>query len=304
MSVRIPPIFTTSTSPGVWIDRFTCYATASAIAETLTLNALKALLDDATFYKFNEVQFVGDEYKSMAKIREKFIACFTPITLEGQLRFEFTQRMQKKNETFELFAEEIQKLAQAAYKSHSSNVTAELCRDQFIQGINEPFIKELLLRESPQTLDEALRTAKTALLARGARTDIMDSNCVLRVHDDPVNKENPTVQSLAGEIVGIKQQIATMQHKQDEFLNKLNYGTLISPQAPYGQQNTSQYYTNNGNNCAYGYTNANNQPPRQLMAQNSRMIQNDTRSCYKCGQQGHIAKNCQTQHLNFNGRRN
>jgi hypothetical protein len=71
----------------------------------------------------------------------------------------------------ELYAIALEKLVKQAYVSYTANQQIECCRDQFVQGVNEPYIKECLLKEAPNSLEAALRVAKTALIARTARTN-------------------------------------------------------------------------------------------------------------------------------------
>ena len=75
----------------------------------------------------------------------------------------------------------LEKLVKQAYVSYTGNQQIECCRDQFVQGVNEPYIKESLLKEAPCSLDAAYKVAKTALITRTARTDLMDNSCVIRI---------------------------------------------------------------------------------------------------------------------------
>jgi hypothetical protein len=97
MSIKFPPIFTTSTPAETWVKRFTSYAFATVLKDSQYLHALKALLDDNALEKFDPVTLTNDEAKDLKVIAAKFINCFEPITLEAQLRYEFQQRKQLRN---------------------------------------------------------------------------------------------------------------------------------------------------------------------------------------------------------------
>jgi hypothetical protein len=336
MTIKFPQIFTTSTPAEIWIKRYISYAKAAELKEASYVDALKALLDDATLEKFDSVVFTDDEAKDLNKITEQFTRCFTPITLETQLRYEFTKRTQLRNETLEAFAQALQRLVKNAYKSRSAEMQAESCRDQFVQGVIEPYIKESLLKETPATLELALKSAKTAALARSARTDLIDESCVLRVSDDNEavrSATNTTAtnvnNALVEELQSIRQQMNFMQRKQDELLNQAsrasfshqqpsnsNYNQIGARQQPrnaYGDQPST--YNNHNNNSSRPNGNTapyRNQQPGQ--SDNNSFRNNNTSvnkpqnpngiRCFNCGETGHIARDCSNNHLNYNGRRN
>jgi hypothetical protein len=134
MTIKFPQIFTTSTPAEIWIKRYISYAKAAELKEASNVDASKALLDDATLEKFDSVVFTANEAKDLNKITEQFRCqrCFTPITLETQLRYEFTKRSKLGNETLEAFAQALQRLVKNAYKGRSADMQAESCRDQFV----------------------------------------------------------------------------------------------------------------------------------------------------------------------------
>jgi hypothetical protein len=154
---------------------------AQACDKTLNIEPITALLDDTTLEKFSALTFTDKE--DLTEIKKKFVACLTPITIVSQLRYELQQRKQLKNASLELFALAFEKLVKQAFVSYNTNQQIECCRDQFVQGVNEPYIKECLLKEAPATFESVLKTAKTALIARTARTDLMDNSCVMKIDE-------------------------------------------------------------------------------------------------------------------------
>ena len=76
MSIKFPPIFTTSTPAETWVERFTSYALATESKDSQYLHALKALLDDNALEKFDPVALTNDEAKDLKIIAAKFINCF------------------------------------------------------------------------------------------------------------------------------------------------------------------------------------------------------------------------------------
>jgi hypothetical protein len=223
INVKFPPMFTMATSPNVWIKRCLSYMKAQACDKTLYIEAITALLDDTTLEKFSAITFTDKE--DLTEIETKLIACFTPITIISQLRYEFQQRKQLKNESLELYAIALEKLVKQAYVSYTANQQIECCRDQFVQGVNEPYIKECLLKEAPNSLEAALRVAKTALIARTARTDLMDNSCVMRIEEE----KDAEVDKVTNQLNEFKLQIDSLHKQQSEFFKRFEASTQTQP---------------------------------------------------------------------------
>ncbi len=206
--------------------------------------------------------------------------------------------------------------------------------------MKEPYIKESLLKKTPATLELALISAKTAALARTARTDL-DEACVIRVSDDneavrtATNTTATNVNNaLVEELNSMRQQINSMQRNQHDLYNQagrasfsyqqpfnINNNQIGSKQQPrnaYGDQPST--YNNNSNNnrpnnntthyrsqpTVNGHNNnyANNISFQENNANSSRPRNSNGMRCLKCGEPGHMARDCSNNHLNYNGKRN
>jgi hypothetical protein len=274
INVKYPPTFTMASSPGVWFKRCVSYMKAQACDKTLYIEAITALLDDTTLEKFSALTFTDKE--DLTEIENKFVACFTPITI-------VSQRKQLKNESLELFALALEKLVKQAYVSYNTNQQIECCRDQFVQGVNEPYIKECLLKEAPATLESALKTAKTALIARTARTDLMDNSCVMKIEEE----KDADVVNVTKQLNDFRLQLDGIQRQQADFFKRME---------TQSQTYQPQYFSNTSS--------------LQQQSQNNRMPESNlyrsSLTCYACGKTGHIARECpmRSNALNYNGRRN
>jgi hypothetical protein len=139
------------------------------------------------------------------------------------------------------------------------------------------------LKEAPCSLDAALKVAKTALIARTARTDLMDNSCVMRIEEERDQVTN--------QLNEFRLQIDGLQKQQIDFFKRF--------EASSQQQNFQTCFTNQGPMLAQ-------KPPDSRQTNTSNYIA--TIVCYACGKHGHIARECQsssrTNSLNFSGRRN
>ena len=84
------------------------------------------------------------------------------------LRFAIWQREQGSAKTFEDYADALPLLANRAYLELSPNLRMLLARDQFMAGIRNEHIQDMLLQSPPVTLDDARKTPQQLEAAQAA----------------------------------------------------------------------------------------------------------------------------------------
>ena len=77
--------------------------------------------------------------------------------LEWQAKFQ--RRGQKADENLVTYVGELRVLADKAYPGWSNDQRLQLVRDQFVQGLRSSTVQLRLMKEMPETLDEALKLA-------------------------------------------------------------------------------------------------------------------------------------------------
>ncbi len=82
-----------------------------------------------------------------------------------------------------------------------------------------------LLKEIPNSLEAALRVAKTALIARTARTDLMDNSCVMRIEEE----KDAEVDKVTNELNEFKLQIDILHKQQSEFFKRFESSNQPQP---------------------------------------------------------------------------
>jgi hypothetical protein len=84
---------------------------------------------------------------------------YAPAGSEMEWQFKLQGRIQKPGESLWEFSGALRVLADKAYPRWPPEQRAELLRNQFIQGVRSPSIQLRLMKDTPATLDDALRTA-------------------------------------------------------------------------------------------------------------------------------------------------
>jgi hypothetical protein len=83
-----------------------------------------------------------------------------------------------------------------------------------VQGENEPYLKECLLKK-----------AKTALITRTARTDLLDNSCVMKIEEE----KDAEVNKVTNQLNEFKLQIDSLQKQQSEFFKCFEGSTQPQP---------------------------------------------------------------------------
>lgn len=158
--VRAPRPFSIGDDFALWIRRFEAYARAVNIAEGTLGDALLALLDDAAFRAFDLLELPEATLKDYKKLTEELRKRFAPTTGLHELRFSLGHREQGPTETIDEYADALVLLVNRAYPGLDAKTRMGLALDQFISGIANEHIQDSLLQSLPKDLDTARETAK------------------------------------------------------------------------------------------------------------------------------------------------
>ena len=71
-------------------------------------------------------------------------------------RAELHGRRRKRGESVQSVYQDIRRLMSLAFPGHSGELFETICRDAFLQSLNDSALRVRVLDQHPQTLDEAL----------------------------------------------------------------------------------------------------------------------------------------------------
>ena len=154
-SIPRPSKFTGRGDVALWFKRFELYAKRARIPSEEWAEELLLLLEDEPFRLVS--LSVSEDYESVKKrLRERFAPEGNEIEWQQRLQ----SRSQGRGEALEDFAGDLQRLAEKAYPDLDGEQRQRFVRNQFIQGLLSSTAQLLLLKEMPQSVDDALRLAK------------------------------------------------------------------------------------------------------------------------------------------------
>ena len=99
----------------------------------------------------------SEDYESVKKRLQEL---FAPEGNEIEWQQRLQSRSQERGEALEDFAGDLQRLAEKAYPDLDGGQRERFVRNQFIQGLLSSTAQLLLLKEMPQSVDDALCLAK------------------------------------------------------------------------------------------------------------------------------------------------
>ena len=157
MSLRPPAKFSPGSDFKLWLTRFEMYVRQAEIAEAQRVQELLSLLEDEPFRVVSQQDLLGtDDYDSVTKCLRQHYA---PDGNELEWQYKLQTRTQKPGERLADFAGALRVLAEKAYLKWSVEQRQEVLRSQFVQGIRSSSVQLWLMREMPESMEEALKIA-------------------------------------------------------------------------------------------------------------------------------------------------
>ncbi|KAL5502169.1 hypothetical protein EMCRGX_G008896, partial [Ephydatia muelleri] len=157
MSLRPPSRFTGGTDLILWLKRFEMYVRKVKVDESQWTSELLPLLDDGPFRVVSQQGLVDSgDYAAVTRCLR---AQYAPEGNHLEWQAKFQRRGQKADENLVTYVGELRVLADKAYPGWSNDQRLQLVRDQFVQGLRSSTVQLRLMKEMPETLDEALKLA-------------------------------------------------------------------------------------------------------------------------------------------------
>lgn len=277
--VRGPKQYSVGADFPLWLRRFEAYARSVKIPVGQLCDSLLALLDDGAFRAFDLLSLSEEDAKDYKKLVAALTRRFAAATGEAELRFQLGQRCQRVTETLDEFADALIDLTSRAYPEMDPSMRMGLARDRFIAGVRAEHIQERLLQEDPKSLEEARTTAKRLEAARAARKQMQGSKATVHAVEptsgDGGDSLEQSVVAATGRQEGRSQTAGTTTGSQDGLAEAVRQNTEILQQL---MQQMAAVQLRTGPQKSQGRTNS---APRQR-----------PRKCWKCGEAGHLMRNC------------
>ena len=157
MSLRPPSRYSGGTDLVLWLKRFEMYVRKAQVDESQWTGELLPLLDDGPFRVVSQQGLVdSDDYEAVTMCLR---AQYAPEGNHLEWQAKFHRRGQKADENLVTYVGELRALADKAYPGWTNEQRLQLVRDQFVQGVCSSTVQLRLMKEMPNTLDEALQLA-------------------------------------------------------------------------------------------------------------------------------------------------
>eukprot|EP00731_Ephydatia_muelleri_P030185 Em0021g708a len=133
------------------------YVRKVKVDESQWTSELLPLLDDGPFRVVSQQGLVDSgDYAAVTRCLR---AQYAPEGNHLEWQAKFQRRGQKADENLVTYVGELRVLADKAYPGWSNDQRLQLVRDQFVQGLRSSTVQLRLMKEMPETLDEALKLA-------------------------------------------------------------------------------------------------------------------------------------------------
>ncbi|KAL5494405.1 hypothetical protein EMCRGX_G015734, partial [Ephydatia muelleri] len=270
MSLRPPSRFTGGTDLILWLKRFEMYVRKVKVDESQWTSELLPLLDDGPFRVVSQQGLVDSgDYAAVTRCLR---AQYAPEGNHLEWQAKFQRRGQKADENLVTYVGELRVLADKAYPGWSNDQRLQLVRDQFVQGLRSSTVQLRLMKEMPETLDEALKLAIQQESVEAAQKRLSSE----RGHG------SSSFASSSIEDAAAENGIATMSVQQ---LRK-----QAQDSERIVQDLRKQIQELNGRLSGKEKPTVADQPPQSSAF--SRQQWSAAITCWNCREQGHIRRNC------------
>ncbi|CAC5421921.1 unnamed protein product [Mytilus coruscus] len=279
------PAFTGNEKWEVWLNRFQAVARLNNWDDNEKLRELiPRLQGEAGDFVFDQLPSKTlDKYTKLIKeLRNRFGV----IESSRTYKLQFSRRRQFSGETPEKFASELKRLYDKAYKNRDFKTRQEDLLQRFLLGLQDYKARiHIELNKDPQTIEEAVHEVITySETMKNPNPDENNKKTVRQVKknfgqlngkkttDD--GKPNPIPNSNNTEVT--EQKSKTLTIKEDEL--KSLFDKMF--ECKQSEIQNKQITKPNPSQIPHpGYNNQNNGPRGPLI-------------CFRCGQPGHLARNC------------
>jgi dUTP pyrophosphatase len=271
--------------PITWLTEFNEACEANGIEDEDKLRIVAAYLDsaplswyrrrqrqDATRLTQWEPEDANDQDDVMHSFVEQFKQEYANTFRKAMWKTSLRNRKQKPGETVEKYLSALEDLW---YKIDPNDVyPAEDKLSQFIEGLRDE-LRVQVEGDAPESIEEAIHKAKAVekALSRGASLSAYS-----------LGKRDAFQSDVVEELTKSLQSIGTQLKEMQEKPKRQEYNPAIN-------RNTNYRFNNRNNNGPVYRNNDFSRFNTNRFNQNSGNV-NNTLQCYRCGRNGHFARNC------------
>ena len=249
---------------------FEMYVRKVKVDESQWTSELLLLLDDGPFRVVSQQGLVDSgDYAAVTRCLR---AQYAPEGNHLEWQAKFQRCGQKADENLVTYVGELRVLADKAYPGWSSDQRLQLVRNQFVQGLRSSTVQLRLMKEMPDTLDEALKLAIQQESVEAAQKRLSSE----RGHG------SSSLASSSIENAAAENGIATMSVQQ---LRK-----QAQDSERIVQDLRKQIQELNGRLSGKEKPTVADQPPQSSAF--SRQQRSAAITCWNCREQGHVRRNC------------
>ena len=165
------------------------------------------------------------------------MAWFEPTNQSELHLAQMKTRLRKKSETIQELAQDIKRTVRMAYPNASMEIREQLCKDCFVDALNDREIQWSIYQQSPKTMDETVQLAvKLEAFHKSTQRYSMPQRGLRMQHEEPEHNDyqvpNGASNTAVQEIANISDRLAKVEVKANE------------PQKPHNDHNQQNYRQN------------------------------------------------------------
>ena len=277
-----------------WKSHFTAVAEANRWTQIQAINALPVCLNGHALDEFHAAPAAlkqdtdGEPAPTLENLFEHLDRALGVLRNDRMGRSEFKALVQKEGESLRDFARRVRSVGMQVFRNLEAEQRDEQFRERFIEGLSDPDLLEVLLREDTRSFTDTLnRAVDLGTISKSIRNRSTKRVAALRVTQEATtsSSSNPEMSEMKQQMNEVSQAMNNLTNMMSKFMSSVL--PMPYPQAAVTPTSGKKLFNPNEGANRYG-NNFNNQGGSGNKQQSSRQ----TLACYECGEEGHFARVC------------
>ena len=276
-----------------WKSHFTAVAAANRWTQIQAINALPVCLNGHALDEFHAAPAAlkepaeGEPAPTLQNLFEHLDRALGVLRNDRMGRSEFKALVQKEGESLRDFARRVRSVGTQVFANLNAEQRDEQFRERFIEGLFDPELLEVLLREDSRSFTDTInRAVDLETITRSIRNRSTKRVAALRVTQEATTgSSNPEMTEMRQQMNEVSQAMNNLTNMMSRFMSSVL--PMPYPQAATTPAQEKKLFNPNEGTNRYG-NNFNNQGGSGNKPHSSRQ----TLACYECGEEGHFARAC------------